>query len=251
VERLRSALPEVVVVAADGQELPDVGAPVLRDGRSAQGPLGGLEVALRAASAEAVFAVSCDAPFLQPALVRRVASALEGHDAAVPRWEGRPQPLLAAYRTSLLPLVSRMLDGGRLRPAFLLDSVDTRILEEDELREADPAGLSFINVNDPEAYRAALEAAPPTVVFELFGQPRLLAGVREVAVDVAGLANLGSALAALARSAPPLVGPVLEPAGGLGPAFVLSTGGRAFTRDADRPVTDGERILLMAASAGG
>jgi molybdopterin-guanine dinucleotide biosynthesis protein A len=251
VERLRSAFDEVLVVGADGRELPDAGVPVVHDTRDALGPLGGLEAALRSTSAARVLAVSCDAPFLQPALLRRLASLADGHPAAVPRREGRLHPLLAVYSRALLPRVSRLLDEGRLRPLFLLEEAGARIVEEDELRDCDPSGLSFVNLNTPEDYEAAVAGSPARVTVELFGQPRLLAGRREVAVDVPDPATARGALAALAREAPALVGPVLDRGGGLGPGFLLSLEGRTFTADEEIAMRDGARLLLLASSAGG
>jgi molybdopterin-guanine dinucleotide biosynthesis protein A len=251
VQRLRGVFVEVLVVGAPGQDLPAADAPVIRDRRLAQGPLGGLEAALASVASPALFAVSCDTPFLQPALARLVSSRLEDNDAVVPRWQERLNPLLAVYRRSLLPRVTSLLDAGRLRPAFLFDEVRTRYLDDEEVRAADPAGLSFMNLNGPDDYRAALAAAPPAVTFELYGQPRILAGVPAVTVDVPGTPDVRSALAALGRAVPALVGPVLDETSGLGTAFVLSADGRVFTRDPDRPVTDGERLLLLSAAAGG
>lgn len=251
VERLRTAFEQVVVVGAEGQDLPETGAPVIRDRRPARGPLGGLEAALASASAAGVFAVSCDAPFLQPSLARRMAELARGFDAAVPRWEGRLNPLLAVYGAGVLPVVRRLLEADRLRPAFLFQEVRTRIVDEDEVREVDPGGLSFVNMNSPDDYAAALASAPPRVVFELFGQPCMVAGAREIAVDVPRPATIGSALQALARTAPALIGPVLEPGGSLNGGFLLSVEGREFSRDFERPVEDGERLLVLAASAGG
>jgi molybdopterin-guanine dinucleotide biosynthesis protein A len=251
VERLRAAFEEVVVVGAGGRELPDAGVPVVHDVRDARGPLGGLEAALRSISMPRVLAVSCDAPFLQPALLRRLASLADGHPAAVPRREGRLHPLLAVYSRDLLPHVSRLLDEGRLRPLFLLEEAGARVVEEDELRDCDPTGLSFVNLNTPDDYAAAVAAAPARVTVELYGQPRLLAGRREIPVDVPGPATARGALAALARDAPDLVGPVLDPAGGLGPGFLLSLDGRTFTADEEVAAADGARLLLLASSAGG
>lgn len=251
VDRLRECFAEVVVVAAADQELPETNAPIVYDRRPARGPLGAIETALGSVAAPAVFAVSCDTPFLQAALTRRVADLAREWDVVVPRWEGRLHPLCAAYRTSLRTAVSRLLDAERLRPVFLLEETRSRILDEEEIRTLDPAGLSFVNANTPEEYAAAVAAAPPRIVFELFGQPRILTGRREVAVDVPPPATVRSALDALARAAPALVGPVLGLDGELGPGFLLSLGGREFTREAGRQVADGDRLLLLASSAGG
>lgn len=251
VERLRAAFDEVLVVGAERRELPETGVPVVRDRRADRGPLGGLEAALSSAAAERVLAVSCDAPFLQPALLRRLASLADGHPAAVPRRDGRLHPLLAVYSRALLPRVSRLLDEERLRPLFLLEEAGARIVESGELRDCDPHGLSFVNLNTPEDYDAALAAAPARVTVELFGQPRLLAARREIAVDVPRPATARGALAALAREVPGLAGPVLEPAGRLGPGFLLSLDGRTFTSDDDVELRHGDRLLLLASSAGG
>lgn len=251
VDRLRQAFDEVWVVAAAGQSLPPTDAPVARDARSASGPLGGLEAALSAAASDAVFAVSCDLPSLQPALARRMVELSRGFDAAIPRWDGRLHPLLGVYGRSLLPQVRALLDAGRLRPVFLLEHGRTRIVEDTELRPADPAGLSFRNVNTPDELAAALAELPPRVSFELYGEPRVLAGRTEIQVDVPAPATLGSALAALGREAPELAGHVLGPDGSLPSAFLVGLDGRGFTRDRGRPVAHGERLMLLAASAGG
>jgi molybdopterin-guanine dinucleotide biosynthesis protein A len=251
VERLRAAFDEVLIVGAGGRELPDAGAPVVRDRRPGRGPLAGLEAALSATGAPRVLAVSCDAPFLQPSLLRRLASLAEGHTGAVPRREGRLHPLLAVYSRDLLPHVSRLLDEGRLRPVFLLEEAGARVVEEEELRDADPHGLSFVNLNTPEDYEAAVARAPARVTVELFGQPRLLAGRREVAVDVPAPATALGALAALSRDVPALVGPVLDGTGRLGPGFLLSLDGRTFTARQEAGLAHGARLLLLASSAGG
>jgi molybdopterin-guanine dinucleotide biosynthesis protein A len=251
VQRLRAAFGEVLVVGAEGRELPEAGVPVVRDRRADRGPLGGLEAALSSAAAARVLAVSCDAPFLQPALLRRLASLADGHPAAVPRRDGRLHPLLAVYSRALLPRVSRLLDEERLRPLFLLEEAGARIVEEDELHDCDPHGLSFVNLNTPEDYAAARAASPARVTVELFGQPRLLAARREIAVDVPRPATARTALAALAREVPGLAGAVLEPAGRLGPGFLLSLDGRTFTADDEVELRHGDRLLLLASSAGG
>jgi molybdopterin-guanine dinucleotide biosynthesis protein A len=67
---------QIVVVAAEGQELPEL-APevqVTRDRRPERGPLEGLAAGLAAIGnrADAVYATSCDVPLLVPAFVERM-----------------------------------------------------------------------------------------------------------------------------------------------------------------------------------
>jgi molybdenum cofactor guanylyltransferase len=87
----------------------------------------------------------------------------------LPVAHGHRQPLAAAYRTALLPVVERLIAADRLKPAFLFERATVRELGEDELlrdRElaaADPELLSLLNVNDPAGYERARERPVPVV----------------------------------------------------------------------------------------
>jgi molybdopterin-guanine dinucleotide biosynthesis protein A len=150
----------LVVVAAPGQQLPPLpdGVGVAEDARPDRGPLEGIAAGLRAVAdgAEAVYVSATDVPLLVPGVVRLAASKLEGADAAVPRVGDRMYPLTAAYRTSVLPLVERLLAEKRLRALDLVEAVSVRWLSEEELRAIDPELDSLRNVNTPEDYEAAL-----------------------------------------------------------------------------------------------
>ena len=120
------------------------------DHRHDRGPLAGLEAALPLIEHDLAIAVACDMPFLQPELLRAVADACAGVDIAMPRIDGVAQPLLAAYRPSVVPQATRLLDAGDGRIRALLPLVEHRMLEVEELRVHDPELASFTNVNQPE-----------------------------------------------------------------------------------------------------
>ena len=152
---------DVVVVARPGQELPALPATVrvTYDDVPDQGPLGGLVPGLRETRADAVFATSCDVPFLAPSLVEFLFGRLGEHAVAVAEAEGFTHPLCAVYRTDVRPRLEALLAAGRLRPVFLYDEVATLRVGEDELRSVDPDLLSLANLNTPDAYEAALARA--------------------------------------------------------------------------------------------
>jgi len=160
---LAAAVDPLFVVAAAGQELPELPAEVvvLRDRREDRGPLEGLAVGLRAIGprAGAAYATGCDVPLLKPEFVRRMVELSAGHAVAVPHVAGFDQPLAAVYNTSVLPRVEALLAADRLRPAMLFDLVDTRRVSADELVDVDPHLQSLANVNSPASYREALAAA--------------------------------------------------------------------------------------------
>ena len=264
VGRLRQSFAEVVVVAAAGQALPSMDVTLVRDDVAYQGPVGGIAYGLRASTREVNFVTSCDSAFLDMSLAAHVVAAIAGHEVAVPRWEGRFQPLHAAYRRSVLPLLEAQLERGELRPVYLFDKVRTRRIEEDEVRRVDPEGWSFFNMNTPEEYAAALErwgrrhpgaVRPPDPVactVELFGAARMVAQVPEVPLVLRPGATLADVLAALADSVPVLVGPVI---GGddhrLVEGYVCNVNGLDFVRGATATINPGDRILILAADAGG
>lgn len=155
--RLKPLFPEIVVVAAPGQPLPALPGRIVHDEDAYQGPVGGIYYGLRAIADDFAFVTSCDAPFASTALILELLRLRTGHDVVVPRWEGRLQPLFAVYRTTVLPALEEQLRAGELRPVSLFEKVRTHIVDDEHLRRFDPDGNSFINMNTPGDYAAALE----------------------------------------------------------------------------------------------
>lgn len=148
----------VVVVAAPGQDVPDlpVGVELVRDEQEGLGPLAGLAAGLAVLEgrADAAFLSACDVPLLTPAFVRRVCDQLNEADACVPNIGGRLHPLAAAYRISLRPAITVILAAGERRMTTLLDAVPPRTLGPADFADIDPDLLSLRNVNTPADYAA-------------------------------------------------------------------------------------------------
>jgi molybdenum cofactor guanylyltransferase len=153
----------LVVVAAPTQEVPPLppSVAIVRDSQPGRGPLEGLSAGLAALrnTRKATFLTSCDAPFLQPAFVTRMAELLGKHMICVPRVGGFFHPMAAVYRVEVYDAIQRLLAAGRLRPVFLFEELATRIVEAHELADIDPALQSLRNLNSPEDYEAALHEA--------------------------------------------------------------------------------------------
>jgi molybdopterin-guanine dinucleotide biosynthesis protein A len=265
VRNLKRRFSEAVVVAAPEQELPVMPVVLAHDEVAYQGPVSGIYHGLKASSRELCFVTSCDAPFLNLALVSHLVSQIFDYDVVVPFWEDRYQPLHAVYRRSVVPLLREQLDRGELRPIFLYDKVRTRKVGEEEIRWFDPEGLSFLNMNSPAEYetslklweerkRAAATAVDSpislAVTVELFGAARLLAKTREVSLSLPQSATLGSVLAALTEKLPVLAGRVIDSAG-LVSGYTCNINGLDFTREPSIRIHSGDRIFLLSADAGG
>ena len=175
VRTVRRACAPVIVVAAPGQDVPPLPpyVPIARDPLEGRGPLQGIAAGLHALlespgdseGVDAAFVTSTDAPFLEPALIARLA-ALRGsdHDVAVPHTEGHFHPLTAIYACTCLPHIEALLAADRLRPFFLFERIRTMacdapmLLADPELATADPALRSFENINTPDDYARALRS---------------------------------------------------------------------------------------------
>lgn len=160
---LAGTLEPLIVVSGPGQRLPSLSEDVcvIRDRLPGRGPLEGLATGLEAISrhADAAFVCGCDAPFLRPDFVRRLAHLAREAEITMPFVDGRLHPLAAVYRVSVLPVIQDMLDAGASRLTLLAERCHCRRLSAPELRDVDPELDSLLNVNTPEEYERALGAA--------------------------------------------------------------------------------------------
>jgi molybdopterin-guanine dinucleotide biosynthesis protein A/molybdopterin converting factor small subunit len=261
VRTLQPKFSDIVVVAAPGQQLPELPVTLVHDEVAYQGPVGGILYGLRAARGAHAFVTSCDSAFLSPALVDYLFSLKDGYDIVVPRWEDRYQPLMAVYSTAVLPLLEEQLAKGELRPVSLFTKVRTREVTEEEVRRVDPDGASFFNMNTPEDYEEAQKRWPATrdaaiapvdCTVELFGVAQLLTGRREITLALHPGATIGDVFEALAGKLPSLSGRVISTDGtSLIEGYACNVNGLEFVRSAEARVKPGDSIAIISADAGG
>jgi molybdopterin-guanine dinucleotide biosynthesis protein A len=157
---LASVVSPVVVVAAQGQELPELpsGIQIARDQHDSLGPLAGIAAGLArlAGECDAAYVTSCDAPLLSPDFVSKMIESLGDGDIAVPREGDFYHPLAAVYRTSLAPTIEKLIAAGRLRTTQLLRHGRVKEIDVAELRTVDPELHSLWNLNSPDDYQTVL-----------------------------------------------------------------------------------------------
>ncbi len=79
---------------------------MVEDARDGRGPLQGILAGLEVTDADVAFVASVDLPFLHPGFVAAVCAAVgPDADVAVPFLGGFRQPLAAAYRPAIAPVV--------------------------------------------------------------------------------------------------------------------------------------------------
>lgn len=166
---VRGVLDPVIVVAAEGQELPELpeGIIIVRDDLPDRGPLQGLASGLARLpeACAAAFVTACDYPLLRPAFITRLCSLLGEELAVVPSVGGFDQPLAGVYRREVLPIALEQLQADRRALHGLLDALPVRKVRPAELADIDPRLDSLRNINTPAALaaitRELLRGQPP------------------------------------------------------------------------------------------
>lgn len=160
---LGNVVSPVVVVAAADQNLPPLpdDVRVAHDEHPGKGPLAGLAAGLHALGdcCTAAYASSCDVPLLRESFVRHMIDQLGEADLVMPREGKFHHPLAAVYRTDVQERIQELIAADRLRPFFLLESCESRTIDIEQLRTADPDLDSLRNLNTPEEYADALRRA--------------------------------------------------------------------------------------------
>lgn len=112
---------------------------------------GGLYTGLSYAANSRIFVVACDMPFLNPNVIRYMASLSEKFDMTLAELTQGIQTMHGIYSKRCLPVLEKMVVGENLRLQNLLDdsSLILRKIPECEILPLDPHLLSFMNLNTP------------------------------------------------------------------------------------------------------
>jgi molybdopterin-guanine dinucleotide biosynthesis protein A len=149
---LDACFARVRVVVRPGSVAP-VALPAIEDRHAERGAMVGIAAALAAAEAPWVAVAACDLPFVEPTLLLALcalAPVESDHDVVAPLGPRGPEPLLALYRTRLLPELERRIAARELALRDLLQPPRLLAVPVDELRGLDPTLASLRNVNRAE-----------------------------------------------------------------------------------------------------
>ncbi len=151
-DALRPLTDRVILVTNDPGRHTGLGLPTYRDLLPHRGPLGAVHTALRITTTPWCLVVACDYPLMTSSLLARILEQARHtvSDAVVPWIQGRPQPLVAAYRRSCAAAVERSLVAGRLKMVELFSVLKVDWLTVSDLHPAGDVRWSFLNVNTPE-----------------------------------------------------------------------------------------------------
>lgn len=151
---LKTLFDEILLVARDPAPYRHLPVNIVEDLFDARSSLTGIHAGLSQARAGFGFVVPCDAPFLQPDLIRAILEEIRPDtDVVIPCIDGFYQPLCAVYAKQCLPHIQAMLERGDYKIINFFGDIRLKTVPLEKLEQADPEQRSFINVNTPEVYR--------------------------------------------------------------------------------------------------
>ncbi|NTU43026.1 MAG: molybdenum cofactor guanylyltransferase [Nitrospirales bacterium] len=159
---MKRIFPRVIV----STNMPEVyfpfGASLVGDILKSGGPMSGIHASLVQAGGDGVFVTACDMPFVGEELVRFIlgrhkeASENGEWDATIPIWRGEPQPLMGVYSSSLIRLLEEGISRDKRSLRRFLREIRTNLIPEEDVRERDAEGASFVNINTVEDYKSVM-----------------------------------------------------------------------------------------------
>ncbi|MCE9647025.1 MAG: molybdenum cofactor guanylyltransferase [Chloroflexi bacterium] len=149
---------EVIVTTNRPAEYGFLNLRLIPDLKPGRGALGGLYTAIASANSPLVAVVACDMPFASPNFFEGARSLMvrEDADVVIAKTGEGYEPFHALYRReTCLPAIESAIDADQWKVIAWFPKVKVRELTADEVKDLDPSGLCFWNLNTPEEFLEA------------------------------------------------------------------------------------------------
>jgi len=143
---------EVILVTNTPDEYAFLPCRKVADLYPGMGALAGLHAGLHHSTAPHIFAVACDMPYLNSALIRRLAALKDRADVIIPEGERGLEPLHALYGKQCREAMEKSLDAGSRRIVSFFPEARVSVFSRAEVMAFDPSLDSFRNINTPADY---------------------------------------------------------------------------------------------------
>ncbi len=165
VERLSPIADELIVTTNHSDGYRFLNLRLIPDLKPGRGALGGLYTAIASAAHPLVAVVACDMPFASPTLIEAMSRLLveKETDVVIAKSDEGYEPIHAVYRReTCLPAIEASIDANQWKVITWFPQVKVHTLTLEDIREYDPTGLAFWNVNTPEEFAEAEQIARRT-----------------------------------------------------------------------------------------
>lgn len=155
-DTIRPLFDEILLVTRQPELYKDLPVRIVTDIYPARSSLTGIHAGLTNADAPMAFVLPCDAPFVQPGLIRFLLEEIEPDlDVIVPLIDNHYEPLCAIYSKRCLPFIEAQLNCDDFAILNFFDRVNLKTIPAQRIRTVDSDMVSFYNVNTPEMLEAS------------------------------------------------------------------------------------------------
>jgi molybdenum cofactor guanylyltransferase len=158
IDRLTPIADELIVTTNRPAEYGFLNLRLVSDLKPGRGALGGLYTAIASAASPFVAVAACDMPFASQVFFEGAQKLMleEDADVVIAKTEEGYEPLHALYRrATCLPAIESAIDADQWKVIAWFPKVKVRELTAQEVKDFDPSGLCFWNLNTPEEFAKA------------------------------------------------------------------------------------------------
>jgi molybdopterin-guanine dinucleotide biosynthesis protein A len=162
IERLTPIADELIVTTNRPADYAFLDQRLVSDLKPDRGALGGLYTAIASASHPFVAVAACDMPFASGSFFESAHRLIveEEADVVIAKSDEGYEPLHALYRReTCLPAIEAAINEDKWKVIVWFPQVKVRTLSPEELKNFDPSGLCFWNVNTPDEFAKAEQLA--------------------------------------------------------------------------------------------
>lgn len=130
------------------------GAEMVGDILPQKGPMTGIYSVLKVPGVSEVFVTACDMPFINVILMKFLIGRWKsGMDALIPFYRKMPEPLFGIYSSNIAEAMASSIREGNRSLKDFLERTNVHYIDEQAVRQRDPEGKSFVNINTLEDYQ--------------------------------------------------------------------------------------------------
>ncbi len=154
IELLSKIFVRVIISANDPELYFYLGATMVGDVVEYRGPMTGILSALTIPEVSEIFVTACDMPFIKPELIEYIVDKWgKEYDAAIPIFDKKPQPLFGIYSKRVAKRMEQSIKNGERSLRRFLQGINVFYIKEEEVKNIDPEGRSFVNINTVEDFQ--------------------------------------------------------------------------------------------------
>lgn len=159
-DTLQGQFDEILLVTKNPAEYSSYDVKTVTDRYDDRSSLTGIHSGIYNAKNEFSFIVPCDAPFIQPSMVKLLLDSIEPeYDIIIPYYDDHYEPLCAIYSKRCIPQIEILLKSADYRIYNFFHAVNLKNIDKARLKAADSRLISFFNVNTPETLETAIKMA--------------------------------------------------------------------------------------------